>query len=617
MRQGQIKKGRKSTVSTTVFSTPGRFVRQLLSLTLTALCCITLASCASHEKNSSYYSNSEIDRLQLTPAGLATPSDQTPSDQTPSDQTPSDQTPSDQTPSDQVEIDLSPRNLLRQRLRGLDFETGLLINTIPVNSPVLTELYAQNDFHPLWTNSRSIHQLFGVLEEIADDGLDAADYHYSKLMKLNNLLESVAAPPEDLIVDFDLLLSDSLTLLCHHLLTGKINSFELDDYSPATTKTSSATLSPAIIASAITQGSITELVADSRPRTATYARLRSALNRYRRIAAKGGWKEIPVGKVLKNGLRDKRVAALRERLSATADIVTKDLESIFFDAAVEAGVKRFQHRHTLPVDGVVGPVTLAALNQSVEEKIHRIHSNLERARWMARLPEKFVFVDIAGFQVQFFNNGASLFTARVQVGKSDRETPVFRSAITDLELNPTWTVPKTIFQQDILPEVKADPDYLQKKGLRIMSWRGKTIDAANIDWSMYPQHEFPYALRQAPGPKNAMGRIKFMFPNPYAIYLHDTPNRSLFNAKERAFSSGCVRIEQPLELAQLLLDDEKWDLNALKQMIQTQEKMRIHLKNPITVVLAYATVSVTENGDVIFRKDVYQQEKKILNRLSS
>jgi murein L,D-transpeptidase YcbB/YkuD len=284
---------------------------------------------------------------------------------------------------------------------------------------------------------------------------------------------------------------------------------------------------------------------------------------------------------------------------------------------LEAAVKQFQQQHALTPDGVLGPATLAAMNVPVQARIDQIKTNLERARWVLHsLPEDVVITDIAGFEVSYRRGGKVVWSTRAQVGKPYRKTPVFRDRIRYLEVNPTWTVPPTILRNDILPKLAADPDYLRKKDMQVLTHDGKPVDPATVDWSQYPQKRFPYLLRQNPGPGNALGRIKFMFPNKHAVYLHDTPSRSLFERDQRAFSSGCIRIQHPFEFAELLLDDPQWTRTRIEEIVASNQTTRINLADPVAVILMYWTVNTTPDGRLVFKRDIYDRDAAVLAGLN-
>ena len=514
--------------------------------------------------------------------------------------------------------DAAVQKEIRKRVGLIESNGDLEVASCQICSKtVIPALYERFDYNPVWTNRQSIDQLILVLETIKGDGLDPSDYNLSIIKDLREQMHSGSQASPSFLADFDLLLSDSLVRLGYHLLIGKVDPVEFD-----TNWNMDRTVGDLdqilLMAASITDGSIVNLVQSMRPQNEIYTRLRSALALYRSIETKGGWEEIARGSLLKQGISESRVVSLRKRLIATDDMAAEDQDNPLFDKAVEEAVMRFQKRHGLVADGIVGNNTLKALNTSVKDRINQILVNLERARWVLHdLPDQFVLVDIAGFEVQYRNGNSVRFQTRAQVGKTYRKTPVFKSEIKFLVLNPTWTVPKTIFEKDYLPKIKKDPKFLAQKGMRVITFKGEDVDENTIDWSRYPKAGFPYMLRQGPGPTNALGQIKFMFPNSHDVYLHDTPSKSLFNEKERTFSSGCVRIENPFKFGELLLNDPKWTEQALMEVIESKETKHISLKKPVTILLLYWTVRVEDDGTVVFKKDIYERDQNILSGLKS
>jgi murein L,D-transpeptidase YcbB/YkuD len=311
------------------------------------------------------------------------------------------------------------------------------------------------------------------------------------------------------------------------------------------------------------------------------------------------------------------VAQLRRRLEAEGDQeAAAAADPQYFDKGLEQAVLRFQRRYRLDADGIVGRQTLAAMNVPIAQRIGQIRVNLERARILRDTPDTAVIVDIAGFEVSLVREGQRLFRGRTVVGRPYRSTPVFSDTITYIEFNPTWTVPPTIFKRDVLPAIKRDPDYLQRQNMQVLTNDGVEVDAGTIDWQLYPQQGFPYMIRQRPGPDNALGRLKIMFPNEHMVYLHDTPSRELFNRSERTFSSGCIRVENAEQLAQLLLDDPgQWNLATINATIEGRQTRRVSLREPMPVYLAYWTVQVQDDGEVHFKHDPYQRDALILDAL--
>ncbi len=508
---------------------------------------------------------------------------------------------------------------IRARVERLEAGSDVIIRGSAVASmTVLPAMYRQRDFMPAWGNPHSVAQLFAALRNIHKEGLNANDYHLRTLENMQATLNTADAPDAAQLADYDVLLTDSLIRLGYHLLVGKVDPVELDNNWNMERKLDGLDAVLAL-SRAIEQGTVDNLIAALRPQHVTYRRLIQALSDYRAIAAEGGWPSVPPGATLKPGMTDPRVIALRKRLAGTQDLTGQDTESAVFDEGLEASVKTFQAQHGLAVDGVVGKATLAALNVPVEGRIDQIRVNLERARWVLHdLPSEFVLVDIAGFNVRYIRDGRIIWDSRAVVGRPYRKTPVFKSRITYLEMNPTWTVPPTILRDDVLPAIKRDIDYLQKQNMRVIDYNHNVIDPASIDWQRYRGPDFPYLIRQEPGPQNALGRIKFMFPNEHLVYLHDTPSKSLFERTERAFSSGCIRIEHPFRFAELLLDDPlTWNQQEIVKAIDTGETRKVSLRRPVTVILLYWTVAAESNGELIFKQDIYDRDAAVLEGLNS
>jgi murein L,D-transpeptidase YcbB/YkuD len=503
------------------------------------------------------------------------------------------------------------------RKQVLRVESGecVTLADCPIASRImLPALYEKYRYQAIWNNPDSVSQLLTAIEESSADGLDPEDYHRSAIQDLQ---ERLAGNPEpELRAQYDLLLSDSLIRLGYHLLIGKVDPVSLDgNWNMGRMLDLDVLLQ---LSSAIDNGAVDTLITGFRPQAAIYHDLKRALSDYRHIRDAGGWPAIPDGDALKPGMQDPRVQRLRERLVVTGDLQAQATSSEDFDAQLDAAVRRFQARHGLAADGVVGAGTLAELNLPVEQRIDQLRVNLERARWVLHdLPNEFVMADIAGFRVRYVRDGEVIWDSRAQVGRAYRKTPVFRDRISYIEFNPTWTVPPTILRRDILPAIKRDPGYLQQKDMVVLTQQGAPVDPAGIDWTQYPGKGFPYLIRQQPGLANALGRVKFMFPNKHLVYLHDTPSKSLFERSERAFSSGCVRIEHPFDFAELLLEDKPgWDRAKIMQVVDSRQITRVNLDEPVTVILLYWTAAVGPDSTVHFKKDIYARDGAVLDGLN-
>lgn len=353
-----------------------------------------------------------------------------------------------------------------------------------------------------------------------------------------------------------------------------------------------------------------------------YQVLKHSLQRYEAIKTMGGWPILQAGRKLKTGRRDIRVPILRWRLVMTGDMPLEQLSAQEkFDPGLAEGVRRFQRRHGLKVDGIVGKETLSTLNIPVEERIRQIKVNLERWR---RLPDdlgsRYIVVNIPNYNLDIVENNTIIKSMRVIVGKIDRSTPELSKKITYLELNPYWNIPHRIARKDILPRIQNNPDYLDKYGIQVFkSWQKNTkvLDPQNLDWDRYSEQYFPFRLRQKPAYTNALGRVKFVLPNPRAIYIHDTPNKMLFNNRKRSYSSGCIRIEKPLELVNYLLKDQPIDRRKVRKKLSEKRPKAIVLKNPIPVYLVYFTSWRDDSGTIHFREDLYKRDRQMIHEMAS
>jgi murein L,D-transpeptidase YcbB/YkuD len=496
-------------------------------------------------------------------------------------------------------------------------ETVTIADSEIASRILLPAIYRAHEYAPLWHNPRSVEQLLAAIRASALDGLDPSDYNLHTLESLLQQRQDGVADNE-LAGELDLLLTDSLVRLGYHLGFGKVDPDALD---PDWNMTRYIEDMDALVrqTDAIDTGNVDVLLQSLRPQVPAYARLQAALAEYRELQAHGGWEPVAPGETLKRGMSGERVAALRRRLLVTADMSADSSDPKLFDASLEAGVRNFQVRHGLEDDGIVGKATLAALNVPVEQRIDQIRANLERARWVLHdLPETYILVDIAGFRVTYTRDGKIVWQTRAQVGRPYRKTPVFRANMTYLEVNPTWTVPPTILREDVLPAIKRDPAYLAEKNMQVIDYDGNPVDPESIEWQRYTGRNFPYLIRQGPGPENALGRIKFMFPNRHIVYLHDTPSKSLFGKTTRAFSSGCIRIEDPYDLAGLLLEgDPEWDREKVIAEVDSLKTRTISLKQPVNVILFYWTTGFTADGQVIFKQDIYRRDPAIIRGLNA
>lgn len=520
-----------------------------------------------------------------------------------------------------INTPVSEQKILQQQLQNSEDNRLMFGQSEIAVLGMVKNIYQYNNYQLLWQKQSMIDILLKAIDESEQLGLVPEDYHRDDLNSRlkNRQLKKGLQQAEVEQAQLDIILTDALLRLAYHMNFGKVVPGTLDpDWNlrrEFLTKDPVAKLNYALGS----EKKLSKFLEQSNGYGILYEGLINALAQYRQIEQEGGWKSVPSGVLLKPGMQDSRIPLIKARLQVTGDLENNKIEASNhdYDALVEAGVKQFQQRHNLEVDGVIGKGTLKQMNVPVESRIEQIISNLERIRWVKRnLGDEFVLVNIAGFRVYYFQDNKLVWTARAQVGKDYRKTPIFRDDINYLVFNPTWTVPPTILSKDVLPALKKDPGYLQKKNMNVVDLKGKIIDASNINWSTMTAKKFPYMIRQEPGPSNALGRVKIMFPNKHQVYLHDTPSKSKFKRAERAFSSGCIRIENPFELVELLLkDSNKWNQTSFDKILATGKLKNVKLPEKVPVLLLYFTAQIDENGRVIFYKDIYNRDDKIIQGL--
>jgi murein L,D-transpeptidase YcbB/YkuD len=470
----------------------------------------------------------------------------------------------------------------------------------------VADVYAAEAYRPLWIAAGGptlqAAVVRGRLADAAAEGLDPAAYHVDELRRLWD-----ARSPGQLAL-LDLLLSDGFLSYARDVSSGRYAPRKVD--TSWHIESSSLDVMDALRAAARSKD-IAVLLDALPPPHDGYRRLREALRQYRLLALQGGWPVLPDGPKLELGARDPAVAILRTRLRVSDDLSpAPSVDETLFDESVDEAVQRFQGRHGLAVDGVVGRDTRAALNVPVDERIRQIGFNMERWRWLPRdLGQRYVLVDTGGFWLRAVAGGEQKLFMRVILGRKDRPTPSFDSRITGVVFNPYWNVPTRIAVLDLVPHQRRDPGYLAGKNIRVFKgWSGNAVelDPAQVDWSKVSMRNMPYQLKQDPGPRNSLGQIKFTMPNPFDIYLHDTPARNLFQRDVRTFSSGCIRLEDAVGLASFLLNSTPESIRAATANDQTRSQ---GVSPPVPVYIVYWTAWAATDGSVHLREDFYSRDQ--------
>ncbi len=518
---------------------------------------------------------------------------------------------------------------IRSLLEGNETQISVANNPSPIHSrSTLLTFYSERAFLPGWSVAQQptckARELLYLIRQAGFDGLVPEDYH---LEAINTLFESdkegTALSARELAL-LDILLSDAFVLYSHHLFKGKVHSEHLTGTWDIRSKESE----PGILGKlnlALAGDNVRDVLQSLRPRFPVYERMRLSMKKYQRMAnAYEGknWMPLATEEPVKINQRHGQIPIIREKL-----VFWKDMEDLplpeeelhVYDSVTAEGVKNFQLRNGLQPDGIIGRATLEALNQSPQQLMDKVAVNLERLRWLPDTTvQKFILVNIANYSMDLIRNRDTLLHSNVIVGKSYRKTPVFNADMSYLVFSPTWTIPPTILKNDVLPAIRRNINYLAQKNMRVIDPSGQEINPTTVDWQQMTGANFPYLIRQNPGPQNSLGLVKFMFPNSYSVYIHDTPSRELFYREDRALSSGCIRIEKPFELAQLLLNDQPlWSDERIRSAMQQNSEQIVRLNQRIPVIILYLTFWTDSNHMENIRKDIYDRDSELLKLLQT
>jgi L,D-transpeptidase YcbB len=457
----------------------------------------------------------------------------------------------------------------------------------PLDLETLRTVYAARRNAPLWvdgsgkTDGRA-EEAAAVLADATTEGLDPRDYHADAIRR--RLATRVAGDA----VALELLLTDGVVRYAVHQANGV--------RPPTPRDPEHGDPDAALVARELADASDTGArLRAFAPSHAPYRRLRDALALYRDIEANGGWPMVPETG-LRPGMTDSAVPTLRRRLAISGDLEDEASLDLHYDEDLATAVRRFQWRHGIGSDGGVGRGTLTALNVPVGRRIDAIIANMERWRWFdADLAERYVRVNVPDYTLELVQSGSAVLTMPVVVGGTDWRTPVLSSEIRRVVFNPSWSVPTSIATKEIMPKARADPSYLKREGLVVKGER----------------------LRQPPGPRNPLGRMKFEMPNSHGVYLHDTPSRRGFARAKRALSHGCIRLRDPMLLADAVLaTNEDWSEERRAKILSTWRTHSIKVADPVPVVVSYETAWVDELGAVHFREDVYESDPALRQEMT-
>ena len=472
----------------------------------------------------------------------------------------------------------------------------------------LLDFYQQRAFQPAWAQPSQLIALASQLEQLADDGLNPDSY------QLQAIRQMAGQPTADLQQQQcnDLLASQAYLQALHDLSHGRLQQEQIEPlwHSPMTPPI------PAQLTLSNRQRDLNDLpgaFADARPATSQYQHLRKSYAQQRQLPL-SDWPQIPAGPLLKPGKSDPRLPLIEQRLIGEGYLpaTAANPDDLQYSPQRLAALQAFQQQHALQADGIVGPGTLTELNISAARRLDQLRVNLERWRWLsADLDAEIFLVDISGGQLSYYQDRVLIWKTRTQVGRAERQTPLLKSMLNRVTLNPTWTVPPTILKKDKIPAIQADLAFLAEHQLRVLDLQGNELDPATVDWA----RPGAIMLRQDAGPNNPLGKMALRFPNPFSVYLHDTPSQALFEKSPRPFSSGCVRVEGVVRVLELLLTPA--ELQHVNSLLATGNTLEYKLPSPVPILVAYWTAEADENGQPLYRPDIYGHDARLLAALNA
>jgi len=492
------------------------------------------------------------------------------------------------------------------------------------------DFYMDRGFREAWIEAGKLsciaYEMRHEIQQCKFDGLDPQDYHlgainthFEALEKASRGLREPLTAVE--LASLDILLTDAFLELATHIYLGKVDpshriyGWEIQRKEPRKEVVTKLKL-------AIETGNVRNGIASLYPGFPMYRRMRRSLMALHQKDKQmpQNWKKLAVAKSIKPLESDPAIPQIRERIYFWEDLQPSPIEApVMYDSALLKRVQVFQERHGLNPDGVIGNATIRALNKSPKELIRQASVNMERLRWLPdTVLSEVILVNIANYSMDYIRGQDTLLHSNAIVGKAYRKTPVFNAPMSYLVFSPTWTVPPTILRNDVIPAIKRNVGYLASKNMRLLTPNGQEVDPNTVDWSKITGRNFPYMVRQDPGPSNSLGWVKFMFPNSHNVYIHDTPSRELFARDDRALSSGCIRIQKPLELARLLLADQPlWSDDRITAAMYSRKEQTVMLKRKIPVVLLYLTFWTDSRGIPMFRHDIYERDEELFKSLST
>jgi murein L,D-transpeptidase YcbB/YkuD len=472
-------------------------------------------------------------------------------------------------------------------------------------SQVLIDFYKKYNHETVWQSTEFRKTVLNEFKNAENEGLFPEDYRFDKLNKLESKINKLN---DKELVDYDLLLTYNLQKYIWHISQGKLNPKGIYDDWDLETKNTNVN---AVLLKAFKENNLMSTIDSCKPQHVVYKRLKKAMEILNTFP-KDTLKSISFSEKINPNDTIKSMISIKRRLMYWKDLTKQDTLTSIYDKTTVEAVKRFQTRHGLAADGVIGKGTLNALNFSKTKRKNQIMANLERWKWFnKKMGNEYVIVNIPDYKLRVVENNDTVKTHRVIVGTIKRKTPILSSKLSYAVFNPTWTVPPTILKEDIIPATIKNRGYLTSKNITVYDNTGNVVSAS--DWN--PSKAKSYRYVQSPGSFNSLGMVKIIFPNKYSVYLHDTNHRDYFEKWNRSLSSGCVRVENPLELTSYLLKDSiNYNLEKITEILKTGETKNASIKNPVYVHQWYWT-AWSEDNKLIFRDDIYNLDEDLFKKM--
>ncbi len=474
------------------------------------------------------------------------------------------------------------------------------------NDSLLYAFYQKNKFQTFWVNSPCRENLLHLFQNAENDGINPNDFDLKKLLKTEKSVQSLSQKEG---TAYDILLTTNLIRFVKKIAVGSLDPTEL--YTDWDLKKNNTDIQALVLAFQ-KKDSFDYAVYQLKPRHWVYKSLEEALRLLNNFPNETNWQPIDAVQKITVNDSSSNLIAIKKRLQYWNDLKTTDSLTNHYDETTLQAVKKFQMRHGLAPDGVIGKGTIAALNFSKEKRKAQLVANMERWRWYPREFEpNYLMVNIPDYSLWAVSNKQMMRAHKVIVGTSKRSTPILSSRLNYIVLNPTWTVPPTILKEDVIPAARKNRAYFSQKNIVVYDAKGQVVPAEN--WNASQARSYRYV--QNPGATNSLGLVKIMFPNRFSVYLHDTNTRGYFERNNRSISSGCVRVQNPFELCEYLLDDpKKWSLQQLNEIINSGKTKNVHINNKIGIHLLYWT-AWSENDQLHFRDDIYGLDAELYQKL--